>query len=100
MRGATPKRRISRVHSVQAESVIRFVETLFGGGKIVQEEPEQASFGPSEIGALVHLYRGEMYQSKIWRVRLDVTTNWAVVATGIAMSVTFSVRRPRQSRYC
>ena len=42
------------------------------------------------IGALAHLYRGEMYQSKIWRNRLDTTSNWAVVITGIALSVSFS----------
>lgn len=47
-------------------------------------------FNTAEIGALAHLYRGEMYRSKIWRTRLDATTNWAVVTTGIAMSVTFS----------
>lgn len=47
-------------------------------------------FGAAEIGALAHLYRGEMYRSKVWRTRLDATTNWAVVTTGIAMSVTFS----------
>ena len=39
---------------------------------------------------LAHLYRGEMYRSKIWRTRLDATTNWAVATTGIALSVTFS----------
>jgi uncharacterized membrane protein len=38
---------------------------------------------------LAHLYRGEMYRSKIWRTRLDSTTNWAVATTGIALSVTF-----------
>jgi uncharacterized membrane protein len=53
----------------------------------VRGEPQ---FGAAEIGALAHLYRGEMYRSKIWRTRLDATTNWAVVTTGIAMSVTFS----------
>lgn len=42
-------------------------------------------FGAAEIGALAHLYRGEMYQSKIWRNRLDTTSNWAVVVTGIAL---------------
>ncbi len=47
-------------------------------------------FGPSEVGALAHLYRGEMYRSKIWRTRFDSTTNWAVVTTGIALSATFS----------
>lgn len=47
-------------------------------------------FGAAEIGALAHLYRGEMYQSKIWRNRLDMTGNWAVVITGIALSLSFS----------
>ena len=31
-----------------------------------------------------------MYRSKVWRTRLDATTNWAVATTGIAMSVSFS----------
>jgi uncharacterized membrane protein len=52
-----------------------------------ENEPK---FGSAEIGAIAHLYRGEMYRSKIWRTRLDATTNWAVVTTGIALSVTFS----------
>ena len=52
--------------------------------------PAALTLGPAEMGALAHLYRGEMYQSKIWRMRLDTTTNWAVVITGIALSVTFS----------
>ena len=39
---------------------------------------------------LAHLYRGEMYRSKIWRTRLDATTNWAVATTGISLSVAFS----------
>jgi len=55
-----------------------------------ETETEQLEFTPAEIGALAHLYRGEMYQSKIWRSRLDTTTNWAVITTGIALSVTFS----------
>ncbi|HZD26644.1 MAG TPA: DUF2270 domain-containing protein [Alphaproteobacteria bacterium] len=48
------------------------------------------AFDAAEIGAIAHLYRGEMYRSKIWRTRLDATTNWAVVTTGIAMSIAFS----------
>jgi uncharacterized membrane protein len=39
---------------------------------------------------LAHLYRGEMYRSKVWRTRLDATTNWAVATTGIALLVAFS----------
>jgi len=50
----------------------------------------QPTFGAAEIGAIAHLYRGEMYRSTVWRSRLDATTNWAVVTTGIALSVTFS----------
>jgi uncharacterized membrane protein len=47
-------------------------------------------FSAADIGAIAHLYRGEMYRSKVWRTRLDTTTNWAVVTTGIAISATFS----------
>jgi uncharacterized membrane protein len=47
-------------------------------------------FDTAELGALAHLYRGEMYRSKIWRTRLDTTTNWAVATTGLALSLTFS----------
>ena len=47
-------------------------------------------FGTAEIGAIAHLYRGELYRSTVWRTRLDATTNWAVVSTGIALSLTFS----------
>lgn len=43
----------------------------------------------AEIGALAHLYRGEVYRSTIWRTRLDNTTNWSVVTLGIALSVTY-----------
>src|SRR5580658_11228718 len=44
----------------------------------------------AEIGALAHLWRGEVYRSTVWRVRFDNTTNWAVVTTGIAISASFS----------
>lgn len=47
-------------------------------------------FTAAEIGALAHLYRGEVYRSTIWRTRLDTTTNWAVVTLGVALSITFS----------
>jgi uncharacterized membrane protein len=49
-----------------------------------------SAFNPAELGALAHLYRGEVYRSTVWRTRLDATTNWAVVATGLALSLTFS----------
>jgi uncharacterized membrane protein len=48
------------------------------------------TFSPAELAVLAHLYRGEVYRSTVWRTRLDATTNWAVVATGLALSLTFS----------
>lgn len=48
------------------------------------------AFTAAEVGALAHLYRGEVYRSTLWRTRLDNTTNWAVVTTGIALSLTFA----------
>ena len=56
----------------------------------IDRPPPQPAFSAADIGALAHLYRGEVYRSTVWRTRLDATTNWAVVATGIALSVTFS----------
>lgn len=47
-------------------------------------------FDAAEIGALAHLYRGEVYRSTIWRTRLDATTNWSVVTLGLAMSISFA----------
>jgi uncharacterized membrane protein len=35
----------------------------------------QPTFGGPDIGALAHLYRGELYRSTVWRTRLDTTTN-------------------------
>lgn len=55
-----------------------------------EENGERKKFTPAELGALAHLYRGEVYRSTTWRTRLDNTTNWAVVTTGIAFSSTFS----------
>ena len=53
-------------------------------------EHKNPTFDAAEITALSHLYRGEMYRSTVWRTRLDATTNWAVVTTGLALSLTFS----------
>jgi uncharacterized membrane protein len=47
-------------------------------------------FTAAEIGALAHLYRGEVYRSTVWRTRLDTTTNWSVVTLGVALSITYS----------
>jgi len=59
-------------------------------------QPAQAQdiqeLNPAELGAVAHLYRGEVYRSTIWRTRLDNTTNWSIVTMGIALSTTFSSR--------
>ncbi|WP_024512828.1 DUF2270 domain-containing protein [Bradyrhizobium sp. ARR65] len=59
-------------------------------------QPAQAQdiqeLNPAELGAVAHLYRGEIYRSTIWRTRLDNTTNWSIVTMGIALSTTFSSR--------
>jgi uncharacterized membrane protein len=33
------------------------------------------------IMAIVHLYRGELHRATAWRMRLDTTTNWAVLTS-------------------
>jgi uncharacterized membrane protein len=53
-------------------------------------EDNHSAFSTADITALAHLYRGELYRSTVWRTRLDATTNWAVLTTGIALSLTFS----------
>lgn len=40
--------------------------------------------------AMVHYYRAEIQRSNTWRNRLDNTTNWAVIATGAALSFSLS----------
>lgn len=42
------------------------------------------------VTSMVHLFRAEIQRANVWRQRLDTTTNWAVVATGAALSVSFS----------
>lgn len=56
----------------------------------VEAASDGRKFTSSEMGAIAHLYRGEIYRSTIWRTRLDTTTNWAVVTLGIALSIAFS----------
>ncbi len=51
---------------------------------------KKREFTQAEIGALAHLYRGEVYRSTIWRTRLDTTTNWSVVSLGAAISLSFN----------
>jgi uncharacterized membrane protein len=52
-----------------------------------------ADMGPSS--ALAHLYRGEIHRMKLWRERLDKTTNWSVLVMAAILTWSFSsVRNP------
>ncbi len=41
------------------------------------------------VSAIVHLYRGELYRANTWRIRLDTTTNWAILTTAGLLSYSF-----------
>ncbi len=51
---------------------------------------QREKLSAAELGAVAHLYRGEVYRSTLWRQRLDTTTNWAVVTLGVALSIAFA----------
>jgi uncharacterized membrane protein len=47
--------------------------------------------GPGEFTtAMVHFFRAEVNRANVWRLRLDSTTNWAVVLTAAMITYTFS----------
>lgn len=56
----------------------------------MEDEKLDPHFSGPHVGAIAHLYRGEVYRSTIWRTRLDATTNWSVVSLGIALSISYS----------
>ncbi|AEN07085.1 DUF2270 domain-containing protein [Halolamina sp.] len=70
------------------------------------EEPDPA---PSDVGkglldtemgpssAMAHLYRGEVHRMKLWRERLDRTTNWAVLV--MAAIITWAFSSPDNPHY-
>ncbi len=43
------------------------------------------------ISAMVHFYRGELTRANTWRLRLDTTTNWAIISTMGLLSFAFGV---------
>jgi uncharacterized membrane protein len=46
---------------------------------------------------MAHLYRAEMHRMTVWRMRLDVTTNWAIILTmGLT---TFALGSPQVPHY-
>lgn len=74
-----------------------FFALVSGGSVLTMLSPAEApkeiqDLNAAELGAIAHLYRGEVYRSTIWRTRLDNTTNWSIVTMGIALSTTFSSR--------
>jgi uncharacterized membrane protein len=42
------------------------------------------------VTSMVHFYRGEISRANVWRLRLDATTNWAVVTTGATLTFAFN----------
>ena len=74
--------RVGVVNGIKAQGIKTMSESNIEG--------KQSAFDSADITALSHLYRGELYRSTVWRTRLDATTNWAVLTTGIALSLTFS----------
>lgn len=44
---------------------------------------------PEYISAIVHLYRGELHRANAWRMRLDNTTNWAILTTAGLLTFSF-----------
>lgn len=57
--------------------------------KDLEQERDPRVLSPSEVTAISHLYRAEMSRANVWRTRLDVTTNWAIVTTAAFLSVAF-----------
>ena len=70
------------------------MESPGGGGK-TQADYESTPLSRAEyISAIVHLYRGELYRATSWRMRLDNTTNWAVLTTAGLLSISFGSTDP------
>ena len=44
-------------------------------------EALKRAFAGGDGNAMAHFYRGEMNRLTVWRTRMDVTTNWAIIAT-------------------
>jgi len=55
----------------------------------LEKEKTARKLSSVEVTAISHLYRGEMARANVWRSRLDVTTNWAIVTTAAFLSVAF-----------
>lgn len=56
----------------------------------MSQPSETPQIRPEQLQVLAHFYRGEIYRSAVWRTRLDVTTNWAILATTATFSWAFT----------
>jgi hypothetical protein len=75
--GPLPKPRCLRIFALVSDgSVLTMLSTA-------EAQKEIQDLNAAELGAIAHLYRGEIYRSTIWRTRLDNTTNWSIVTMGI-----------------
>lgn len=83
---------VAAVQRVPLTRCLTMCQSFSRGEKIMAEgEPAQRkTFNAAEMGALAHVYRGEVYRSTLWRQRLDTTTNWSVVTLGVALSIAYS----------
>jgi len=47
----------------------------------MSERPHERvdQWSPAFLSAVAHLYRGEMSRMTVWRQRLDITSNWAII---------------------
>ncbi|MFB6164795.1 MAG: DUF2270 domain-containing protein [Haloarculaceae archaeon] len=71
----------SRTDAVRADGAVA-ADPRVGEGLLDTE------MGPSS--AMAHLYRGEIHRMKLWRERLDRTTNWAVILMAAVLTWAFS----------
>jgi uncharacterized membrane protein len=55
-----------------------------------ETEPVSTPETATDTTALVHLYRGELSRSDVWRTRLDTTTNWAITSSAAVISLGIS----------
>ncbi|RNJ26216.1 DUF2270 domain-containing protein [Halosegnis longus] len=65
-------------------------DTLGGADPGVGRGLLDTEMGPS--GAMAHLYRGEVHRMKLWRERLDRTTNWAVLLLAAILTWAFTTQ--------
>ncbi|QDV05522.1 hypothetical protein Poly30_10200 [Planctomycetes bacterium Poly30] len=69
-------------------------------GQAPSEPPPRADYESTPltrseyISAIVHLYRGELYRANTWRLRIDQTTNWAVLTTAGVLTYSFGEGHP------